>query len=63
VCFAVTKRGAKKALGMWTRRAREGANVVTLARRLPTHRTLARGSYRLSLVAPGSARGVNFRVG
>jgi thermitase len=63
VRFTVTKRGAKKALGAWTSRARKGANVVTLTRRLPTHRTLARGSYTLSLRLPGSARSASFRVG
>src|SRR4051794_4464760 len=63
VRFTVTKRGSKRALGSWTRKAGTGANVVTLTRRLPTHRTLGRGAYTLSLRLTGSTRSVSFRVG
>jgi subtilisin family serine protease len=62
VRFTVTKRGARKALTTWTRNGRKGSNVVTLTRRLPTHRTLRRGAYTLSLRLPGSARSVRFSV-
>jgi hypothetical protein len=63
VRFTVTKHGATKPLGTWTRRAEQGTNAVTLTTRLPTHRTLRNGSYRLVLRLASSARGANFRVG
>jgi hypothetical protein len=63
VRFTVTKRGSKHALGSWTRSAKRGSNVVTLTRRLPTHRTLRRGSYTLSLRLASSTRSAVFRVG
>jgi hypothetical protein len=47
VRFTVVRRGAQRASGTWTVRARTGANAFTLTRRLPTHRTLSAGSYTL----------------
>jgi hypothetical protein len=63
VRFTVTKRGSTRSLGSWTRPGLKGANSVTLTRRLPTHRTLRKGSYTLTLRVPGSARSLSFRVG
>ncbi len=63
VRFKVTRRGSKTVLATWTRKAATGANTVTLSRRLPTRRTLARGAYRLSLKLSASSRSASFRVG
>ena len=54
VRFTVTAKG--KSLGTWTRRAHRGGNQFTLTRKLPTRKTLKRGSYRLSVALSGSAR-------
>jgi hypothetical protein len=63
VRFTVTRRGSKHVLATWTRKGAAGANVVTLTRRLPTRRTLGRGSYTLSLRLSSSTRSTSFRVG
>jgi len=63
VRFTVARRGSQRALASWTRSARKGANVVTLTRRLPTHRTLRPGSYTLSLRLATVSRSLTFRVG
>ena len=54
VRFTVTAKG--KSLGTWTRRAHRGGNQFTLTRKLPTRKTLKRGSYRLSVALSGSAK-------
>jgi hypothetical protein len=63
VRFTVTKRGARSALASWTRRSAAGTSLVTLKRRLPTRRTLRRGTYTLTLRAGASTRTAAFRVG
>jgi thermitase len=49
VRFKITKRGSKRALSAWTKKARAGANSLTITRRLPTGQLLKRGSYTLSV--------------
>jgi subtilisin family serine protease len=49
VRFSIAKRGSRRALSAWTGKARGGANSVTIKRRLPTGKTLKRGTYRLSV--------------
>jgi hypothetical protein len=54
VRFTVTAKG--KAVATWTRKAHRGGNRYTLKRKLPTGRTLKRGSYRLSVGLSASAK-------
>ena len=54
VRFTVTAKG--KSLGTWTRQAHRGGNQFTLTRKLPSGKTLKRGSYRLSVALSGSAK-------
>ena len=52
--FTVTAKG--KSFGTWTRAAHRGGNRFTLTRKLPTGKTLKRGSYTLSVALSGSAK-------
>ena len=54
VRFTVTAKG--KSFGTWTRAAHRGGNQFTLTRKLPTGKTLKRGSYTLSVALSGSAK-------
>jgi thermitase len=56
VRFTITRRGAKKPLDSWTKRGRAGVNTLTLTRRLPTRRTLKRGTYTLTVGLGAAAR-------
>ncbi len=49
VRFAIAKRGSRRTLSAWTKKARAGANSVTIKRRLPTRKTLKPGVYSLSV--------------
>ena len=49
VRFGIAKRGSKRPLSAWTKKGRSGVNSVIIARRLPTGKTLKRGSYKLSV--------------
>jgi subtilisin family serine protease len=60
VRFTVVRKGSTA--GTWSVRARAGANAFTLARRLPTHRTLARGAYTLRVGLAGTASTARFSV-
>ncbi|HEX6020796.1 MAG TPA: S8 family serine peptidase [Solirubrobacter sp.] len=64
VRFTITKRGNKRPLSTWTKKARPGANSVTIAHRLPTGKRLKRGSYTLSVglgAKASSARTIRVR--
>jgi subtilisin family serine protease len=47
VKFTITKRGSKRTLSAWTKKGHAGANRISISRRLPTGKTLKRGSYTL----------------
>jgi subtilisin family serine protease len=55
VKFAITKRGSRRTLSAWTKRGRAGANRVSISRRLPTGKTLKRGSYTLRVSISATA--------
>jgi hypothetical protein len=61
VRFSVVRRGGGSP-ATWSVRARAGANAFTLARRLPTHRTLAPGSYTLRVGLAATAATARFSV-
>jgi hypothetical protein len=60
VRFTVVRKGSTA--GTWSVRARAGANAFTLTRRLPTHRTLARGAYTLRVGLASTASTARFSV-
>ena len=62
VRFMVERRGGRRAAALWSVSARAGANAFTLRRRLPTHRTLPRGSYTLSVGLAATAETARFSV-
>jgi subtilisin family serine protease len=62
VRFTVARTGSRSSAGSWTIRAQAGANALTLTRRLPTHRTLAPGSYTLRVGLAATASTARFSV-
>src|SRR4051812_553308 len=62
VGFTVTRRGSRKPAATWSARGRSGANAFSLTRRLPTRKTLARGSYTLSVGLTARAASARFSV-
>ncbi len=62
VRFTVVRRGSRRASGSWTVRGRGGANAYTLTRRLPTHRTLAAGTYTLRVGLASVASSARFEI-
>jgi subtilisin family serine protease len=62
VRFMVERRGAHRAAGTWSVRARSGANAYWLGRRLPTQRTLPRGAYSLAVGVAATASTARFSV-
>jgi subtilisin family serine protease len=55
VKYTVKAKGAKSAAATWSKLGRAGANTVLLRRKLPTGKTLKRGSYRLSVTVSPTA--------
>jgi subtilisin family serine protease len=62
VRFTVMRRGKSHPSATWTVSGRAGANAVTLKRRLPTRKTLAKGTYTLTLALAAPAASARFRV-
>jgi hypothetical protein len=62
VRFLVKRRGGRRAAGLWSVRARAGANTFSVRRRLPTQRTLGRGKYTLTVGLAATASSARFQV-
>jgi subtilisin family serine protease len=57
VKYTVTRKGSKRATSTWSKLGRTGTNSIVLRRKLPSGRTLRRGSYTLTLTIAPSATG------
>ena len=62
VRFIVVARGKSHPSATWTVTGRRGTNAVSLKRKLPTHKTLAKGTYTLAVGIPAPVASAHFRV-